>query len=69
MYAYYYYDYFYYYYYYYYRSGLIWSVGLMVEVSASQPRNRGFEPHTGHDHDSSYETSTGWFHEMDSRVI
>ena len=41
----------------------------MDKVSASQPRDRGFEPHTGHDHDSSYDTSTGWFQEMDSRVI
>ena len=31
----------------------------MDKVSASQPRDRGFEPHTGHDHDSSYDTSTG----------
>ena len=30
-------------------------------VSASQPRDRGYEPHTGHDHYSSYDTSTGWF--------
>ena len=33
-----------------------------LKVSASQPRDRGFEHHTGHDHDSSYDTSTGWFH-------
>ena len=39
--------------------------GLMDKVSASQPGNRGFEPHTGHDHD----TSTSWFQEADSRVI
>ena len=39
--------------------------GLMDKVSASQPRDRGFEPHTGHDHDSSYNTSTGWFKETD----
>ena len=39
------------------------SDGLMHKVSASQPRDRGFEPHTGHDHDSSYDTSTGWFQE------
>ena len=32
----------------------------MDNVSASQPRDCGFEPHTGHDHDSSYDTSTGW---------
>ena len=43
--------------------------GLMDKVSTSQPRDRGFEPHTGHDHDSSYDTSTGWFQEADSRVI
>ena len=35
------------------------SDGLMDKVSASQPRDRGFEPHTGHDHDFSYDTSTG----------
>ena len=33
----------------------------MDKVSASQARDRGIEPHTGHDHDSSYDTSTGWF--------
>ena len=43
--------------------------GLMDKVSALQPRHRGFEPHTGHDHDSSYVTSTGWFQETDARVI
>ena len=32
---------------------------LMDKVSASQIRDGGFEPHTGHDHDSSYDTSTG----------
>ena len=37
------------------------SGGLMDKVSATQPRDRGFEPHTGHDHDSSFDTSTGWF--------
>ena len=26
-------------------------------------------PHMGHDHDSSYDTSTGWLQEADSRVI
>ena len=30
-----------------------WSGGLMVKVSTSHPRVPGFEPHTGHDHDSS----------------
>ena len=39
------------------------------KVSASQPRDRGFESHSDHDHDSSYDTSTGWFQEADSRVI
>ena len=42
---------------------------LLDKVSASQPRGRGFDPHMGHDHDSSYDTSTGWFQEADSRVI
>ena len=41
----------------------------MDNVSASKPRDRGFEPHMGHDHDSSYDTSTVWFKEADSRVI
>ena len=45
------------------------SGGLMDKVSASQPRDRGFGPQTSHDHDSSYDTSTGWFQEADSRVI
>ena len=35
------------------------SDGLMDKVSASQPRDLGFEPHTGHDHVSSYDTSNG----------
>ena len=43
--------------------------GLMDKVSVSQPRDRGFEPHTGYDHDSSYETSTGCFQGADSNVI
>ena len=43
--------------------------GLMDKVSASQPQDSWFEPHIGHDHDSSYETSTGWVQETDLRVI
>ena len=39
----------------------------MDKVSALQPPNRGFKPKMGHDHDSSYDTSTGWFQEADSR--
>ena len=35
------------------------SDGLMDKMSASQHWDCGFEPHTGHDHDSSYDTSTG----------
>ena len=45
------------------------SDGLMDNVSDSQPLDRGLELHTGHDHDSSYDTSTGWFQEANSRVI
>ena len=45
------------------------SGGLMDKVSATQPQDHGFEPHTSHDHGSSYYTSTGWFQEADSRVI
>ena len=33
--------------------------GLMDKVSASQPCDREFELHTGHEHDSSYDTITG----------
>ena len=44
-------------------------VGLMDLVSDSQSRDRRFEPHTGHNHDSSYGTSTGRFQEADSKVI
>ena len=32
-------------------------IGLMDKVSASQPWDHGFKPHTGHDRDSSYDTS------------
>ena len=45
------------------------SFGIMNQVFALQPRDCGFEPHTSHDHDSSSDTSTGWFQEADSRVI
>ena len=45
------------------------SDGLMDKVSVSQPRDLGFEPHTGHDYDTSYDTSTGWFQEADSKMI
>ena len=45
------------------------SDGLIGKVSASQPWDRGFESHTGHDYDSPHDTSTGWFQEADSRVI
>ena len=41
----------------------------MDKVSASQPKGRGFNPHMGHDHDSSHDISTGCFQEADSRVI
>ena len=41
----------------------------MDKLSASQPQDHGFEPHTGQDHDYSYNTSTGWFQEADSKVI
>ena len=46
-----------------------WRGSLMDNVSASQPRDCRFEPHTGQDNDSSYDTITGWFQEADSRVI
>ena len=41
----------------------------MDKVSASQSQDSGFEPHMGHDHDSSYDTSTGCFQEANSIVI
>ena len=41
----------------------------MDKVSAMQPPVRGFEPQMGHNHDSLYDNSTGWFHEVDLRVI
>ena len=41
----------------------------MDKVSVSQPRERWFKPHTGHNSDSSYDTSTGWFQEADLIVI
>ena len=44
------------------------SDGLMDKVSASQPGDHGIEAYTGQDHDSSYDISTGWFHEADLRV-
>jgi hypothetical protein len=36
------------------------SGGLVVKVSASQPRDHEFVDYSGHDHVSSYCTSTGW---------
>ena len=45
------------------------SDGFMDKVSAAQPLSCGFDPHMGHNHDSSYDTSTGWFQEADLRVI
>ena len=39
----------------------------MDKVSALQPQGHGFEAHMGHDHDSSYDTSTDWFQEADSK--
>ena len=44
-----------------------WSGGLIDKMSDSLPWDCGFEHHTGRDHDSSYDTSTGWFQEADSR--
>ena len=33
----------------------------MDNWSASQHWHHGLDPHMGHDHNSSYDTSTGWF--------
>ena len=41
----------------------------MDKLSASQTGHRGFEPHMGHNHDSSYDTNTGWFQEVDLRIF
>ena len=41
----------------------------MDKVSASQPRDHGYEPHTGHGYDFPSDTWTGWFQGADSRVI
>jgi hypothetical protein len=38
-------------------------------VSASQLRDHEFDTYSGRDHVSSYDTSTGWFQEADSKVI
>ena len=32
----------------------------MDKLSASQSRDRGFKPDMCHEHDFSYDTSTGW---------
>ena len=39
----------------------------MVKVSASQPRGRVYEHYIGSR--PLFDTSTGWFHDADSRVI
>ena len=41
----------------------------MGKVPALHSLDRLFEPHTGHDYDSTYDTSNAWFQEADSRVI
>ena len=41
----------------------------MFKASVSQHGDCGFKPHMGHDHDFSYDTSTGGFQEADSIVI
>ena len=41
----------------------------MDKLSTLQPRYCVLEPHMDRDHYSSYDTSTGWFQEVDSRVI
>ena len=41
----------------------------MDKVSASKPWDRGFEPNTGHNHDSSYDPSAGLFQGADSGDI
>jgi hypothetical protein len=41
----------------------------VVKVYASQPRDNGFEPWSGHDHVSLYDKSIDWFQEADSKMI
>ena len=41
----------------------------MDRVSASQPLDGEFEPHMGNDHNASFDISTGWVLESDSRLI
>ena len=41
----------------------------MDKVFNLQPQDRGFEPYTGHDHDSSYDIRTGWFQQAEWRVF
>jgi hypothetical protein len=43
--------------------------GLVVKVSASQPRDHGFEPYTTPDHVYSHDIKTGRFEKADSTVI
>jgi hypothetical protein len=45
------------------------SGGLMLNVSASKPRDHEFEPYTVHNNVTSYDTRTGWFQEADSKEI
>jgi hypothetical protein len=45
------------------------SGGIVVKVSAFQPRDNGFEPYSGYDRASLYVTSIGLFQEADSKVI
>jgi hypothetical protein len=50
------------------KSEHLGSEGLVVKVSASQPRDHGFEPYSVHIRVRSYDTSTCWFQEADSKV-
>jgi hypothetical protein len=45
------------------------SGGLVVKVSASKPRDYGFEPLSGHNLVSLHDTNTSWFQEVDLKVI
>ena len=44
------------------------TVAECIKMSVSQPRGRRLEPYLSQ-YDSSYDTSTGWLQEADSRMI
>jgi hypothetical protein len=45
------------------------SGGLMAKMFASQSKDCGFKPNSGHDYVSSFDTSNDYFQEADFKVI